>query len=335
MSRATEDGLPRRYGFLLIDGYALMSTASAVEPLRAANLLSGRHLFDLTFLSAGGGWQRSSVESAFETVPLTVAGKAFDVVFVVAGGEPMDFRDRHVLGWLRRLDRSGVALGGISGGAAILAAAGVMHARRFTAHWQHVDAMRLRYPDALIERRLFVIDRDRFTCAGGMAPLDMMHALIAADFGAELARRVSEWFIHTGIRSAEAPQQLDVIQKYELRHPALAAAVDLMTSHIADPLKLTDLAHLGGIGMRQLDRLMQQHFGESAMRFYRGLRLEKAADLLQHSSLTLTEVATATGFTTGSHFSRSFKEEFGTGPGEWRKARAGSGAERPSGNRSR
>ncbi|RJL10726.1 GlxA family transcriptional regulator [Paracoccus siganidrum] len=311
---------PRRYGFVLIDGYALMSMASAVEPLRAANLLSGRALFELTFLSADGGWQRSSVDSAFETLPLKAARPDFDVVFVVAGGEPMGYRDPRVLGWLRRLDRGGVALGGISGGAAILAAAGLLRARRFTIHWQHVDAMRARYPDALIERRLFVIDRDRFTCAGGMAPLDMMHALIAADFGAELARQVSDWFIHTGIRSAEAPQQLDATRKYELRHPALAAAVELMASHIADPLKLSDLAHLSGIGMRQLDRLAQAHFGKSAMRFYRGLRLEKAAELLRQPSLSLTEVAAATGFASPSHFSRAFKEEFGTGPGAWRQA---------------
>ncbi|TIO73865.1 MAG: AraC family transcriptional regulator, partial [Mesorhizobium sp.] len=158
-------GSPRRYGFLLIEGYALMSAASAVEPLRAANLLSGRIVYDLNFMSAKGGWMRSSVSGAFETEPVSQAGTDFDILFVVAGGNPLTYRDDRILAWLRRLARSGVPLGGISGGAAILAAAGVMSSRRFTIHWQHIDAMREMYPDALIERRLFVIDRDRFTCA--------------------------------------------------------------------------------------------------------------------------------------------------------------------------
>jgi transcriptional regulator GlxA family with amidase domain len=312
---------PKRYGFLLIDDFALLSAASAVEPLRAANMLSGRLLYDLRFLSAGGGWQRSSVGGAFETEPLETAGAAFDILFVVAGGDPLSYDDPHVLGWLRRLARGGIALGGISGGAVILARAGLMQARRFTVHWEHAEGLRALYPEALIERRLFVIDRDRFTCAGGMAPLDMMHALIARDHGADLAGRVSDWFIHTGIRTAEEPQQAGAAAQYGLNHPALAAAVDLMTSHIADPLKLGDLAQLSGIGARQLERLAQEQLGQSVMGFYRQLRLEKADQLLRRSTLPLADVAQATGFAGPAHFSRAFAEAYGMPPGARRSER--------------
>lgn len=318
MPSASDSRRTARYGFLLLQDYALMSTASAIEPLRAANLLSGQSLYELQFLSLEGGWMRSSGAGAFETQPIASAGEAFDIVFVVAGGDPLSQRNERVLGFIRRLARRGVPLGGISGGAAILAAAGVMASRRFTIHWQHIDATRETYPDALIERRLFVIDRDRFTCAGGMAPLDMMHALIAADHGLALARSVSDWFIHTGIREAGAPQQIDPEHKYDLRHPALVAMVDLMTSHLADPLRLEDLGQLCGIGPRQLERLAQAQLGQSVMQFYRHLRLDKANELLSQSSLPLSEVALATGFTSRSHFSRAFRSEFGVSPSERR-----------------
>lgn len=305
---------PARYGFLLLPGYALMSTASAIEPLRAANLLSGRQLYDLGFLSVDGGWIHSSGAGAFDTQPISAAGDGFDILFVVAGGDPMAQRDTRVLALLRRLARRGVPLGGISGGSAILAAAGVMAARRFTIHWQHIDTMRETYPDALIERRLFIIDRDRFTCAGGMAPLDMMHALIAAQHGSALARSVSDWFIHTGIREAEAPQQLDPARKYDLHHPALVAMINLMTSHLADPLGLDDLGQLSGVSPRQLERLAQEQLGQSVMQFYRHLRLDKASELLAQSSLPLIEIALATGFSNRSHFSRSFRNQYGISP---------------------
>ena len=60
--------------------------------------------------------------------------------------------------------------------------------------------------DLLIERSIYVIDRDRYTCAGGIAPMDMMLAIIGADHGRRLARAVSEWFIpHLGARFIPAP----------------------------------------------------------------------------------------------------------------------------------
>ncbi|KEJ94260.1 GlxA family transcriptional regulator [Pseudosulfitobacter pseudonitzschiae] len=311
----------KKIGFLLTPGFALMSVTSAIEPLRAANLLSDRILYELAFVSLAGGWMRSSVLGAFETQSLDESPDRFDILFVVAGGDPLRFDDPRTLSWLRRLDRRGVPLGGISGGAAVLSKAGVMGDRRFTVHWAHLDAMRESYPEALIERRLFVIDRDRYTCAGGMAPLDMMHGLITSDHGAALARAVSDWFIHTGVRQAEAAQQLSPELQYDLHHPALVALVNLVNSHIADPLTLEDLAMLCGVSVRHLDRLCKAHLGKSPMRFSRALRLSKAAELLRQSSLSIEAVAEATGFTNRSHFSRQFQGQFGVGPAGWRAAK--------------
>ncbi|WP_353474164.1 GlxA family transcriptional regulator [Salipiger sp. H15] len=310
----------RRIGFLLTPDYALMSAAAAVEPLRAANLLSGKALYELVFLSARGGWLRSSVTGGFETEALAEAQGRLDLLFVVSGGDPMQATDPAVLAWLRRMARQGVPLGGISGGAALLAAAGVLQDRRYTIHWMHVDEMRSLHPEALIERRLFVIDRDRYTCAGGVAPLDMMHALITMEHGADLARAVSDWFIHTGIRQAEAPQQQSVALSLGVTHPALEAMLELMSSHIADPLTLEDLAKLSGVSARQLERLSRAQLGASVMAFYRGLRLDKADEILRHSGMGIDAVAQATGFGERSPFSRAFRRRFGCGPAARRRA---------------
>jgi len=140
----------RRIGFLLIDGYAILSAASAIDPLRAANQLSGKALYDLRFIAAGGGQGEASAGSRFACLPLGEAGSSFDIVFVVAGGNPFAFEDGATLGWLRRLAARGVALGGISGGAAVLHRAGVLARRRFTIHWEHYEALREAAPEALL-----------------------------------------------------------------------------------------------------------------------------------------------------------------------------------------
>lgn len=320
----TETGgtTPRKIAFLFLDGYALMSTAAAIEPLRAANLLAERPLYDMRFLSVPGGPIEASAGAFFETVPLSDAGTDFDIVFVVAGGNPFAIREPELDACLRRLAARRVGLGGISGGAVILARAGVMANRRFTVHWQHFDALQALSDAYLMERRLYVIDRDRYTCAGGVAPLDMMHALIAADHGADFARSISDWFIHTQVRLAGDPQRAGLAEKYNARHPALAAAIELMASHIAEPLPLDRLAALSGIGTRQLHRLFVASVGMPAIAFYRNLRLEKADELLRQSALPIIEIGIATGFGNPAHFARLFRARYGVSPKERRRGKS-------------
>lgn len=309
----------KRIGFLLIDGHAMLSMAAAVEPLRAANQFAAGPVYDICILSVTGDAAVSSVGSRFDAVPIRHAGTGFDMVFVVATGTPEEFADQAVFRWLRRLDRAGVALGAISGGAALLASAGLLTNRRFTAHWHHYDAIKLRFPDLLIERRLFVIDRDRYTCAGGTAPLDMMHAVIARDHGSRFAQRISDWFIQTEIRMADAPQHSGVTARFGLVPRAVQAALELMESHIADPLGLSQIAGLTGVSSRQLQRKFHESVGTSVMDCYRQLRLETARDLLQKSRLRIDEIAFMTGFSTQAHFADCCRRQFGRMPTELRK----------------
>ena len=311
---------PRDIGFILTPDYALMSLASAVEPLRAANLLAGRMLYRLHFFASAEGFVAASCGGGFVCKPLALAGSELDIAFVVAGGDPMRFTDPVLIHGLRGLQARRVRLGGISGGGAILARHGLMQGRRFTLHWLHADALADQQPDLLIERALYVIDRDRYSCAGGVAALDMMCALIAGEHGADFARAVSDWFIHPRLRTADEPQQLDPIDRYQLTHPMLVAAVRLMNSHLADPLAPEQLASLSGGSPRQLQRLFQAQFKQPLMQFYRILRLEKADQLLAQSTLSLGDIAQATGFVSTAHFSRCFAAHFGMPPARRRGA---------------
>lgn len=306
-------------GFILTQGYALMSAVSAVEPLRAANDLAGRMLYRPRFFSVGGGFVGTTAGGGFPTENLLESFAAPDVVFVVAGGNPMLYEDKLLERGLRAMARRGAKLGGISGGAAILAKAGFMEGRRFTVHWAHIDPLSEYDPDLLIERALYVIDRDRYTCAGGVAALDMMGAIIASHHGATFARKVGDWFIHSRLRLADEPQQASARDRFNLHHPILAAAVDLMTSHIADPLSPDQLAALAGSSARQLQRLFSAQFGKSMMEFYRDLRLAKADELVQQTALPVVEIALLTGFSGAAHLTRLFSEKYGLPPGKRRK----------------
>ncbi|MDE2912759.1 MAG: GlxA family transcriptional regulator [Paracoccaceae bacterium] len=304
---------------LLCDGFALMSYASFVEPLRAANLLAGTEVCRIRHLSETGAPVQSS-GAARVPVDASIGGQLrADLLVVVAGGDPFSFVSARTFGWLRRLAATGMTLGGVSGGPVVLAQAGVMKDRRMTVHWEHAAALAEAVPGLLLERSLYVIDRDRVTCGGGTAPMDMMHDLIAGRFGAGFARSVSDWFLHTDVRPSAGPQRAGLVERVGTTSRPVLDAVALMESHLADPLSLDQLAALAGVSGRQLSRLFRQHLGVTVMARYRHLRLEKARQLLRQSALSMTEIALATGFAGSSHFSSAFHEAYGEPPGRLRR----------------
>ena len=319
MVKTLPSGRAFRIAFILVDGFALMSYSAAVEPLRAANLLASKKLYDVQHIPATGLTANSSNGAIIKATGQIGEKMEFDLVLVVAGGDPASFMDERVFQWLRNLSRRGVPLGGVSGGPVILASAGVMDGRRMTVHWEHAAALAENYPGLMIERTLFVIDRDRFTCAGGIAPLDMMHALLIEHHGPEFAREVSDWFMHTEIRSPSGPQRAGLEERYSTTSPPVILAIEAMENHIGDPLELGQLAELTEISPRQLNRLFRTKVGQSTMKFYCNLRLEKARKLLIQSPLSITEIALANGFASSSHFAHSFRRMFGSTPSSLRR----------------
>ncbi len=304
----------RRIGILALKGFALLSYSSTVEPLRAANLLSRRTLYDV--INLGVTLDPIPSSGAAVVVPQAKISDApkLDYLFVVAGGDPARYNERPLFPWLVRLARSGTRLGGVSGGPLVLARAGLMTDRRMTVHWEHAEELAQISPNLMIERSLYVIDRDRVTCAGGTAPLDLMHALIARHHGAPFARLVSDWFMHTEIRPSIGPQRGGLVERVGSTNAAILDAVGAMESNVAEPVELDFLAVAAGVSARQLNRLFRDKLGRSTMEYYRELRLDKAQSLLRNSPLSLTEIALATGFANSSHFSRVFTRHFGQPP---------------------
>ncbi len=309
----------KRFGFLLIDDFALMSFASAIEPLRAANILAGRTLYDWVTIGVGREKAVASLGLPVQTQHIVGANLDLDTLIVCAAGNPAEFADAATLQWLRRLARRGVRIGGVSGGPFILARAGLLDGYRCTIHWEHVPAFRESFPQLALRRSLYVIDRDRLTCAGGIAALDMMHAVIAAEQGRVLADKVSEWFVQTEIRLGTGAQRRSLQERYETANAHLLAALELIESHVERPLGRQALAAAAGISVRQLERLFASHLHTTLDKHYCDVRLERARTLLRQTAMPVAEVGLASGFQSASHFSRLFKQRYGHAPAQERR----------------
>ena len=311
--RSPDDRSIATIGFVLLPGFALMSYAAATEPFRAANVIAGRPLFRVRNFGETNAVAASS-GATVATEALPVRGDGLAAVFVCAGGGPADWHRPAIHQALRRLAGEGLRIGGISGGPYLLAAAGLLAGKRFTIHWEHAPALKEAFPDLDPVQARFVIDRDRLTCGGGIAPLDMMHALIAERMGADFARRVSDWFLHTQVGAGEGPQRASLAERHGVHHPALIAVIEKMEATIEAPLSRAAMARFAGVSERHLDRLFARLRGTTFLADYRRIRLDHADKLLRQSTLSVAEIAFATGFSSASHFARAYAAAFGRSP---------------------
>lgn len=305
---------PTRLGFLLVDDFALMSYASVVEPFRAANRLSGRHLYEWRHFSIDGRSARASNQVEINVLGPVLGSLDLDIMFVCAGGNPAIFEHKPTFAALRRLAANGVVLAGVSGGAFLLAKAGILAGYRCTIHWEHEPAFIETFPSLAYERGLFVIDRSRITCAGGTAGLDLAIEMIADRHGVELAQLVSDWYIKTQKRTAEGAQRSAISQRYRVSHHGLVAALEAMEANKEEPLEREKLASIANISVRQLERLFKQQMRTSIHDHYMRVRLDEAMRLLRETDLPRATVAIACGFASTAHFSRSFRQRFSMTP---------------------
>ena len=305
-----------RVGFFLVPQLALMSFSSAMEALRAANRLAGRELYEWLLISIGGGPVTSSSQVQVSPTLSIDEHPELDELIVVAGIGGESFRDEKVFAWLRRLERKGCRIGAVTLGSYLLARAGLLKGYRCTVHWENLDSFREEFPELDVTSEVFEIDRDRATCSGGTAALDMMLARIGETHGRDLAVQVAEQFIHTRIRDSRDHQRMTLRSRLGVSHPKLLEAIRLMEEHSEEVLPRSELARDIGVSSRQLERLFQRYLGCTPTRFYLSLRLERARSLLLQTSMSAMEVALACGFVSASHFAKTYREHFGRTPKE-------------------
>lgn len=307
------------FGFLLMPEFSMLSFASVLEPLRMANRVSKKNLYDWQLFSPDNGMVRSSNGIEFAPTRQLEDSTDIDTLIVVAGINPLKHSNGVLHGWLRGLARRGVRLGATSTGPLILARARLLNGYKSTIHWENLDGFREQYPNILVSAELFECDRDRFTCSGGTAGLDLMMYLIGLRHGRSLAYSVAEQCIHPQIRPAHDLQRMALPLRLSIDHPKLVAAISHMETHLEDPLACSTLAELVGLSQRQFERLFQERLGATPARFYKRMRLERATALLEQTPISILEVAVACGFASAAHFSSSYEQFFGSSPSAVRR----------------
>jgi len=319
MGEWADDDNAHRIGFYLIRGFSMIAFVAALEPLRLANLVSGKTLYSWYTMSHEGGTVYASnsisinVGQTIEMVPTV------ETIFVCGGIDVQKHQRSELFGFLRKQAAHGTGLGALCTGAHVLARAGLLDEHRCTIHWENLPAFVEEFPDLEVTSELYEIDRKRYTCAGGTAAADLMLNFISEQTGPDIAALVADELILHRIREKNEGQRMDLRTRLGVSHPKLLAVVSLMEENLETPFSAAELAESVGLSTRQLERLFRTYLKTPPTRYYLQMRLKRARYLLRQTSLPVFDVALAAGFVSASHFSKCYREEFDRTPSTERR----------------
>jgi transcriptional regulator GlxA family with amidase domain len=310
-----------RYAFLTLPDYSMIAVANAVEPLRMANRVSGQEAYEWLIVSLDGDpVTASNGLSLSPTSQLSLVGPV-DMVFVCGGVNVRDAVSPALVSTLRRLAAKRSPLGALCTGGYALAHAGLLDGYRATIHWENLSALREQFPRVLLSDHLFSVDRNRYTCSGGVAPLELMLNLIEEKLGSAVSQRVSEQFIVERKRDSSDRQYVPLRAQVGAVHRSVIAVASLMEANIENPIPLETIARQSGLSRRQIERLFKRHVNCVPKRYYLELRLNRARELLLQTAMPIMAISTACGFQSPPHFSKCYRSRFGYPPTAERQPR--------------
>jgi transcriptional regulator GlxA family with amidase domain len=310
-------------GVLIFPDFQLLDAAGPISAFEVAARFAGSPPA-IRVLAVTPGAVRSS--SGAEMLARGLRSASAVTTLIIAGGEGV--RQAAVcattLGFVRAAAKRGIRIASVCSGAYVLAEAGLLDGRRATTHWQRTRHFVKAYPQVKLEPdRIFVRDGDVWTSAGISAGIDLSLAMIAEDYGDDIAQQTAKQLVLYHRRSGGQSQFSSLL---ELKAPngRFGPLLAWAREHLDAPLTVEDLAEQAGMSSRHFTRAFMAETGTTPSKAVERLRIEVARQRVQSSSEAIELVAQRTGFRDPERMRRAFIRAFGQPPQSLRRAaRAG------------
>jgi len=323
--------LPLAVTVLVLPGASMMTVAATLDPMRGANRVSRRQLFDWLVVTPDGGPATLSCGIPLAGQGALHEGLRGDLLLIVAGFDARRLADTRLLAALRRLIPRFAAVGGIESGSWVMARAGLLEGRAATTHWEDLEDFSAAFPGIEVRADRFVIDGNLVSAGGASPTFDLMLHLIRARHGQRTAMEVASLFVYDEAHAPGDAQPLVSLGRLKATEPRVAHAIRIMEQSVERPVTVAAIARRLGLSVRTLETQFRRTLGETPAAYFAKLRLQTARRLVVDTALPMREIAIRTGFSSLSAFSRAFRAHAGvSGQQLRRQARAG-GQGLPSG----
>lgn len=287
--------------------------ANAIEPLRAANTLSGRNLYRWTFVTSDGTPATSS--SGLPVLPQGDLRRAEpgDYLFVMPSYGVRGHATVDNCRMLRAAADRFQHIVGLDTGSWLMAQAGLLDGRRATIHWDEFTAFAETFDTVEAATDNVCTDGKYLTCGGVSTTFELVLNLIGGTDGAALRLEVASLFQ----RDTAAGHAIKAISP---TGSALAdRAVALIQQWMEQPLQIGRIAARLDIPQRRLEQVFRTHLGATPQAVYKRLRLRAARRLIETTDHPIAEIALRCGYQNPAAMTRAFRREFGITPTDLRK----------------
>ncbi len=310
-----------RVGIILAENFTLSAFANFIDVFRLASDEGDRSRPILCEWAILGDDRRARKSSCGVKIQPDItyrnAGE-FDYVAVVGGllGDQSSVSPEDQA-FLRQLAAKQTPLVGLCTGVFVLHEAGLLEGYRCCVSWFHHQDFVARFEGAEpISDQIFIVDRDRLTCSGGLSSAHLAAFIVDRHIGISAATK------SLNIMMIDAQLQGDRVQpgfalRYNSNDEIVRRALAKMQQTIDAPLTLGELAQQIKTGRRTLERKFKADLGVSPHTAYLNIRLDHAAQLLTRTQRTATDIAITCGFSDVAHFSKCFKKAFGISPSKF------------------
>ena len=300
-----------KVGLFICPGHQILDLAGPFAAFETAATVTGRRLYALEVVSRAGGLVAGS--GGVPVATRTAGGMRADTL-VVCGGEIAPMLDPAEVKAVARLARRTSRVASVCTGAFLLAATGLLDGRRATTHWRMAQQLQRNHPAIDVDAdRIFIADGAIWTSAGVTAGIDLALALIEADHGIELARKVSRELV-VYHRRAGGQSQYAPISQMEPETDRVRAALAFARDRLHEPLPVERLADAAHLSVRQFGRAFRRETGETPARAVERLRVEAARARLQDGGEPVETIALAVGFADPERMRRAFVKLCGMPP---------------------
>lgn len=268
------------------------------------------------------GEERYRLFRLAEDVPAKWGEQTWDWVIIAADSppqSPINSDLKKSLQQLYQVQRADFVL--LNAGVYWFADAGLLKQQKIALHWQQFETFKSCYPDIEVLPQLFYSHQRITSCAGQTATIDCLLELLSRNESDDVINEVMDKLCLERRRLGEEKQRLPGRLFGAEIQPRLTMALELMENNLEEPLSTEEIADLVHISRRQLERLFKQYLDTMPAKHYLRLRLERAKHLLCTTNTSIVQVGLMCGFSSGPHFSSSYKAFFDITPREERALR--------------
>ena len=294
----SKNSSPLQVTFLIVPRFNMSTLVTMIEPMRIANYLSPQPIYAWDIVSFDGDQITASNGLTLPAHLPADRKRRGEVIFVMGSWGAESYTNKTVFSWIRRQAREGARICAVELGTYLVARAGLLSGRKVTTHWSYGPGFQEQFPDIAFVEQIYTAEAGLMTCGGGLAGVDLVLRLIGEAQGESLVSEIADQLMHHPVRPATAPQRRTMGRSTDTLPPMVREAIALIEKNIAEPLSVPDIAELLNVSQRQMERQFKAAIGCTVVQFGLLLRLQHARVLLISTSLSVRDIATASGFNT-------------------------------------